>query len=90
MRTPQPVNPRRLGASQVVVRFGLRLAFVAAFATAGHEGYAATLSEFLVLTAVCCAALATVRREAMFGPILTHWDEAAVYAVIGRVAATFA
>jgi hypothetical protein len=24
-----------------------------------------------------------MRREAMFGPVLTHWDEAAAYAVIG-------
>jgi hypothetical protein len=25
-----------------------------------------------------------MRREAMFGPVLTPWDEAAAYAVIGR------
>jgi hypothetical protein len=27
-----------------------------------------------------------MRREAIFGPTLTHWDEAAVYAVAGHVA----
>jgi hypothetical protein len=30
-----------------------------------------------------------MRREAMFGPVLTHWDEAAAYAVIGRLASAF-
>ena len=28
----------------------------------------------------------SMRREAMFGPVLTHWDEVAAYAVIGRLA----
>ena len=90
MGTPQPVNPRQVGSSHVVVRFALRLTLMGAFATVGREGYASTLTSFLLLSAVCCAALATARREAMFGPILTHWDEAAIYAVIGRVAAAFA
>jgi hypothetical protein len=30
-----------------------------------------------------CAVLGAMRREAMLGPVLTHWDEAAAYAVIG-------
>ena len=28
-----------------------------------------------------------MRREQMFGPVLTHWDEAAAYAVLGHLAA---
>jgi hypothetical protein len=27
-----------------------------------------------------------MRREALFGPALTHWDEAAVYAIFVHIA----
>jgi hypothetical protein len=33
----------------------------------------------------CRCSWGAMRREAMFGPVLTHWDEAAAYAVIGRL-----
>ena len=89
MRTPERANPRQLGSSQVVVRFALRLALMSTFAV-GHEGHASTLAGFLLLSAVCCAALGAARRETVFGPVLTHWDEAAVYALIGRAAAALA
>ena len=29
---------------------------------------------------------ASMRREQMFGPVLTHWDEAAAYAVLAHLA----
>jgi hypothetical protein len=89
MRTPKPANPRQLGSSQVVVRFALRLALLSTFAV-GHGGHASTPVGFLLLSAVCCAALGAARREAVFGPVLTHWDEAAVYALTGGVAAALA
>jgi len=31
-----------------------------------------------------------MRREEMFSPVLTHWDEAAAYAVLGHLAAVLA
>jgi hypothetical protein len=31
-----------------------------------------------------------MRREEMFGRALTHWDEAAAYAVLGHLAAVLA
>jgi hypothetical protein len=37
------------------------------------------------LSAIFCVIVGAMRREAMFGPVLTHWDEAAAYAVIGRL-----
>jgi hypothetical protein len=89
MRTPKPANPRQLGSSQVVMRFALRLALMSTFAV-GHHGYAGTLAGFLLLSAACCAAVGAARREAVFGPVLTHWDEAAVYALIGCGAAALA
>jgi hypothetical protein len=36
-----------------------------------------------------CAAVGAPRREAVFGPVLTHWDEAAVYGLVGCGAAAF-
>jgi hypothetical protein len=89
MRTTKPANRRQLGSSQVVVRFALRLALLSTFAV-DHEGYARTLAGFLLLSAVCCAAVGAARREAVFGPVLTHWDEAAVYGLVGCGAAAFA
>jgi hypothetical protein len=29
---------------------------------------------------------ASIRREPVFGPVLTHWDEAAAYAVMAHLA----
>jgi hypothetical protein len=37
------------------------------------------------LSAIFCAVAGAVRCEAIFDPVLTHWDEAAAYAVIGRL-----
>jgi hypothetical protein len=89
VRTTKPANRRELSSSQVVVRFALRLALLSTFAV-GHAGYAGTLAGFLLLSAVCCAAVGAARREAVFGPVLTHWDEAAVYGLVGCAAAAFA
>ena len=44
-----------------------------------------TSATLLALTAVFCANTAAMRREAIFGRALTHWDEAAIYAVVGHV-----
>jgi hypothetical protein len=52
-----------------------------------HNG---RLAGFLLLSAVCCAAVGAARREAVFAPVLTHWDEAAVYGLVGCGAAAFA
>jgi hypothetical protein len=42
------------------------------------------------LSAIFCAVVGAMRREAMFGPVLTHWDEAAAYAVIGLLVSALA
>jgi hypothetical protein len=39
------------------------------------------------MSAIFCAVAGAMRREEMLGPVLTHWDEAAAYAVLGHVAA---
>jgi hypothetical protein len=73
-------------SSQVLVRFALRVILLSMFATFGTHGFGTALSTLLTLAAIFCAATGATRREAIFGPVLTHWDEAAAFAVIGRLA----
>jgi hypothetical protein len=47
--------------------------------------FAKTFAALLALSVIFCVVMGTMRREALFGPMLTHWDEAAAYAVIGRL-----
>jgi hypothetical protein len=42
------------------------------------------------MSAIFCAVAGAMRREEMFGRALTHWDEAAAYAVLGHLAAVLA
>jgi hypothetical protein len=52
----------------------------------GSQGFVKTLESLLVLAVFYCIFAAAIRREATFGPVLTHLDEAAAYAVIARLA----
>ena len=70
------------GVTQVVVRFSLRLIILCTFASLGKQGFAPALRGFLILAVVFCAFVAAARREALLGPSLTHWDEAAVYGLM--------
>jgi hypothetical protein len=82
---PKPTISHELSSSQVLLRFVLRLALLSTFAIFGTQGFGTTFATLLGLSAIFCAVVGAVRREAMFGPVLTHWDEAAAYAVIGRL-----
>jgi hypothetical protein len=79
---PTPDIPRQLSSVQVLIRFLLRLVIVGALASMGREGFAQTLAPLLALTVIFCALVAATRREPLFGPALTHWDEAAGFAAI--------
>jgi hypothetical protein len=68
----------------VLLRFVLRLVLVGAISALSNKGFATTVSALLTMTAIFCATLAAMRREPVFGRVLTHWDEAAAYALIGR------
>jgi hypothetical protein len=82
MDGPQRAIPQ-FTSRQVLGRFVLRLALLATFANFGNQGFVVTFSTLLALAAIFCSIVATLRREALFGPELTHWDEAAVNAAIG-------
>ena len=68
----------------------MRLIILSVFAAIGPHGFKRTLLELLPLAVVFCALMAALRREALFAPVFTHWDEAAAYAVIGRLVAMLA
>jgi hypothetical protein len=83
MQPPKPIAPYRPNSSQVLFRFMFRLALLSTLATFGTQGFGTTFAAVLVLSAIFCTVIGAMRREAMFGPVLTHWDEAATYTVIG-------
>jgi hypothetical protein len=85
MDQPKSATPHQLNSSEVVFRFALRLALLSMFATFDAQGFAKTFAALLALSVIFCGVVGTMRREALFGPMLTHWDEAAAYAVIGRL-----
>jgi len=70
---------------QMVFRVVFRLVLLTAFATLGSQGFVKTFATLLGLSAVFCTVTGAMRREAILGRALTHWDEAAVYAVVGHV-----
>jgi hypothetical protein len=78
---PETHNPA--SACQVLWRLVFRLLLPSAFATFSTQGFGTTFAALLALSATFCAVVGVMLREAMFGPVLTHWNEAAVYAVIG-------
>ena len=67
-----------------MARFGVRLLVLAAFALASSQPFWAVLTTLLVVAAGLSAILAASRGEPVFGSVLTHWDEAAVYALLSR------
>ena len=83
MEQPKPTFPHQLNSSQVLFRFVFRIVLLSALATLGARGIRTTSATLLALSAIYCAVVGAMRRELMFGPVLTHWDEAAAYAVIG-------
>jgi len=74
-----------LNSRQVLFRILFRLVLLIAFATFGSQGFGQTFNALLALSAVFCIVAGAMRREAICGPTLTHWDEAAVYAVTDHV-----
>ena len=81
-----PDVPHQLGSTYVLTRFFLRILILSVFATLGSQGFVKTLESLLVLAVFYCIFAAAIRREATFGPVLTHLDGAAAYAVIAWLA----
>jgi hypothetical protein len=79
--------PRDFGSVQALTRFFMRLVILSIFAALGSQGFGKTLEGLLAFAVFYCIFAAAVRREQPFGPALTHFDEAAAYAVIAGLAA---
>ena len=75
------------GSAQALTRFFLRLLILSIFAALGSQGFGKTLESLLVFAVFYCIFVAAIRREEPFTPMLTHFDEAAAYALIARLAA---
>lgn len=81
-----PNLPRQIGSAYVLTRFVLRIVLLSVFASIGSQGFGKTFETLLVMAALYCIFAAAIRREAPFGPVLTHFDEAAAYLMVGRLA----
>jgi hypothetical protein len=81
-----PEVPRALASIQVVFRFFLRIVILIVLASLGTQGFAKTFETLLAFAVFYCIFVAAIRREMPFGQVLTHFDEAAAYAILARVA----
>jgi hypothetical protein len=76
-------------STEVIVRFGLRMAAVAAFAVFGGIGFHRGLTVMLWMSAILGAVIAMFDREEPLASALNHWDEAMAYAALCCLACAF-
>jgi Na+/H+ antiporter NhaD/arsenite permease-like protein len=74
--------PRELKSGQVLFRFCVRITILVGFSAFGGVGFARSLAALAAMSTILCAVLASVKREAVFGAVLNHWDEAVAYAAL--------
>ena len=85
MQQPRPVVSYQLTLSQVLFRCGFRLVVLSVFANFGTQSFGITFSMLLAMAAIFCAIAGATRREQIFGPALSHWDEAVTYAALSHL-----
>jgi len=82
----QPAPPVEQPTSErVLARFVVRLVMLATFASFSTHGFGTSLAPMLLLASVFCVVTAKLRQEVVLGPVLTHWDEAAAFALANGV-----
>ena len=77
-----PNLPRELRSSQVLIRFGLRMIILVAFAALGGAGFGRSLVALLWMSIVLCAVAGAMKREPLLNAVLNHWDEMVAYAAL--------
>ena len=77
-----PSLRRRLRSTQVLIRFGVRLLILIAFAGFGSIGLNQSLLALFWMAAVLCALIAAIRQERFLDRDLNHWDEMAAYSAL--------
>jgi hypothetical protein len=88
MRQPKPTFAHEVDSRPVLFRFAFRLIILTVFASLSTRGFGSAFVALLAMAALFCAIAGAMRREEMFGRVLTHWDEAVAYTVIARIAST--
>lgn len=78
--------PAELRSTRAVVRIGLRLLVIIAFAAFSSIGFARSLAALSWMSVVLSAIAGILKRERPFGEIFNHWDESAIYAALFRLA----
>jgi hypothetical protein len=86
MLEPRPAVPHQPDSSQVLLRFVVRLILVITVASFSTQAFGAMLAALLALSGIFCSVMGLLRHESIFGPVLTHWDEAAACAILSRLA----
>ena len=74
--------PGELRSTQVIVRLGMRLLIITAFASFGSIGFARSFAALLWMSTVLCAVVGIIKRERPFDVVLNHWDETVAYAAL--------
>jgi hypothetical protein len=72
-----------LSTHYVLIRVLLRLVILGGFAAFGSQGFAKTFGALSMIAAIYCALIGALRREPISWHVLTHWDEAVMYALLG-------
>jgi hypothetical protein len=73
---------RALSPARVIARFTVRVVLLAACAAFGSVGFGRSLAALLWMSIILCSAVAVLRREALFGAVLNHWDECAAFGAL--------
>jgi hypothetical protein len=84
-----PNLPRELRSNQVLIRFGLRMIILVAFAALGGIGFGRSLAALLWMSIILCAVVGAIRRELPLDGVLNHWDEAVAYAALFFLVSVF-
>ena len=88
--SPPSQTSAPLASERTIARFCLRLVILAFFSAFGTSGFVPTMTSLSLLASFYCVAVASWRRELMFGNTLSHWDEAAAYTLVGMLLARMA
>jgi hypothetical protein len=74
--------PAGLRSTQAVVRIGLRLLVIVAFASFSSIGFGKSLAALSWMSVILSTVAGLLKRERPFGDTFNHWDETAVYAAL--------
>jgi hypothetical protein len=73
----------------VLVRFGLRMIILTAFAAFASTGFARGLTTLLWMAIVFSTAVGIMKRERPFGAVLNYWDEMLAYTALLSLVGVF-